>query len=200
MALHRLSGRALAPVAGALLALSLAGCSTPANTAASVYKNEKFGSEETFSQPFDTDAETACKAARLALLSQGYVVASATQDVVTGHKRFQPGGDVHVRINFTITCAHEPGAPARSTVFVNAVQDRYALKKSTSSASVGLPLASLSIPVTASDDSLVLVGSETIPAGGFYERFFSLIQRYAEGLGCEGKAAEGCAGAGGASN
>jgi hypothetical protein len=33
-------------------------------------------------------------------------------------------------------------------------------------------------PVHASDDSLVKVASETIPAGPFYDRFFALMQRY----------------------
>lgn len=195
----RLCGRGCAALTAAfLLALSAGGCATSAHTAASVYQNEKFGSEDTFSQSFDTDAATACKAARLALLSQGYVIETAEREMVAGNKRFQPGGDVHVRIGFTITCAPKPGDPGRSTVFVNAVQDRYTLKKSTSSASVGLPLASLSIPLTGSDDSLVRVGSETIPAGSFYDRFFSLVQRFASSFACDGSATANCAEAGAA--
>ena len=39
-------------------------------------------------------------------------------------------------------------------------------------------LGSLSLPLTASDDSMVKVASETIPAGQFYDRFFALIERY----------------------
>ena len=37
-------------------------------------------------------------------------------------------------------------------------------------------IGSLSIPLTASGDSLVKVASETIPAGRFYDRFFALMQ------------------------
>ncbi len=60
----------------------------------------------------------------------------------------------------------------------NAIQDRYALKKSPNSATVGVAaFGSLSIPLAASDDSLVKVASETIPAGPFYDRFFALMQR-----------------------
>ena len=36
---------------------------------------------------------------------------------------------------------------------------------------------SLSSPLSASEDSLVKVASETIPAGAFYDRFFALMQR-----------------------
>jgi hypothetical protein len=44
---------------------------------------------------------------------------------------------------------------------------------------VGLAaIGSLSIPFTASDDSMVKVASETIPAGPFYDRFFALMQRF----------------------
>jgi hypothetical protein len=62
---------------------------------------------------------------------------------------------------------------------VNAVQDRYALKKSNTSASVGLSVfGSLSLPIGSSDDSMVKVASETIPAGVFYQRFFALVDHY----------------------
>jgi hypothetical protein len=64
------------------------------------------------------------------------------------------------------------------------VQERYALKKASTSASVGLPVGSFSIPLSSSDDSLVRVGSETIPAGSFYDRFFALVQRYVREQAC----------------
>ena len=45
-------------------------------------------------------------------------------------------------------------------------------------ASVGVAaIGSVSIPLTSSEDSLVKVASETIPAGPFYDRFFALMQR-----------------------
>ena len=33
------------------------------------------------------------------------------------------------------------------------------------------------MPLSSTDDSLVKVASETIPAGEFYDRFFTLMQR-----------------------
>ena len=37
---------------------------------------------------------------------------------------------------------------------------------------------SLSLPIGSSDDSMVKVASETIPAGIFYQRFFALVENY----------------------
>jgi hypothetical protein len=47
------------------------------------------------------------------------------------------------------------------------------------SASVGVsPLGSISLPLASSTDSLVKVGSETIPPGRFYDRFFDLVEQF----------------------
>jgi hypothetical protein len=64
-------------------------------------------------------------------------------------------------------------------VFVSAVQDRYALKKSPTSASVGVgALGSVSLPFGSNDDSLVKVASSTITDAEFYRRFFQRLQQY----------------------
>ena len=61
---------------------------------------------------------------------------------------------------------------------MSAVQDRYTVKKSSTSASVGVgPIGSISLPISSSSDSLVKVASETIPVGAFYERFFDGVER-----------------------
>ena len=73
------------------------------------------------------------------------------------------------------------GKPKReSTIaFVSALQDRYSLKKTNNSASVGVGvLGSLSVPFSASDDALVKVASETVTDGRFYDRFFVLLDQY----------------------
>jgi len=64
-------------------------------------------------------------------------------------------------------------------VFISAVQDRYALKKSPTSASVGVgALGSVSLPFGSNDDSLVKVASSTVQDGDFYRRFFTRLQQY----------------------
>ncbi|MBC7415493.1 MAG: DUF2242 domain-containing protein, partial [Herminiimonas sp.] len=67
------------------------------------------------------------------------------------------------------------------TVFANAVRATYSLKKSSTSASVGVGvLGSLSVPFGMSDDALVKVASETIQSDTFYAQFFSRMENYIE--------------------
>ena len=162
----------------ASLALTAACTSTPTKKV-SVYQREGFENNETYSRLFDASVAVTCEAARRALLSQGYLINTQRTDVVAGSKSFQPEGEVHMQISFHVACLPEGRGGKVATAFVSAIQDRYTLKKNSNSASVGVgALGSLSIPVAATDDSLVKVASETIPAGVFYDRFFALMQRY----------------------
>lgn len=167
-------------------ALVLGGCGS---TKPDVYQHEEFNSAGTYSHDFTTSGQAACEAARRALLSQGYVISQADAKLVKGSKSFQPKSDSHVEIAFYVVCVNQPdgrkaasdatASAASSTMFVNALQDRYALKKVNNSASLGVGVfGSVSVPFTGSDDSMVKVASETIPAGKFYDRFFALIERY----------------------
>lgn len=165
-------------LAAAVLLVLAAGCTTRTAPLA-VYQNEGFEQDETYSRLFDAPVERTCEAARRALLSQGYVLSVVKPDAINGSKRFQPQGDVHVQIEFHVVCAPDGPGGRLATAYVNALQDRYTLKKNPNSASVGLAaIGSVSIPLAASDDSLVKVASETIPAGPFYDRFFTLMHRY----------------------
>ncbi len=144
----------------------------------SVYQNEKFQAEETYSRLFDASLEDTCEAARRALLSQGYLINPGKVGAVSGTKRFQPEGEVHVEINFNIVCVPDGKNAQLATAFVSAQQDRYAIKKSANSTSIGVSaIGSISVPMSASQDSMVKVASETIPAGEFYDRFFALMHR-----------------------
>jgi hypothetical protein len=165
----------------ALLAAALAGCTLPAQmgkSPPSAYQNERFQFDETFSRLFDGNAQETCEAARRALLSQGYVITASREAAVAGAKRFQPEGEVHLEILFTVVCVPDGPGGVLATAFVSAQQDRYVLKRVPNNASVGVGgFGSISIPLSSSEDSLVKVGSETIPAGPFYDRYFALMQR-----------------------
>ncbi|MFG6467056.1 DUF2242 domain-containing protein [Roseateles sp. BYS87W] len=165
-----------------LLAALLAGCSAlpslPEKPPKAVYQGEKFTAEETFSRLFDANVDDTCEAARRALLSQGYVISKAGGGMVQGAKRFQPEGEVHVEIAFNVVCVGEGAKQQVATAYVSALQDRYVIKKSSQAASLGVSaLGSISVPLSSTQDSMVKVASETIPAGGFYDRFFTLMQR-----------------------
>jgi hypothetical protein len=100
-------------------------------------------------------------------------------DTVDGTKNFQPTGDTHVVVEFHVVCTPGEEASSSSIVYVNAVQNGFALKKSDTSASVGLSvLGSLSLPIRSNSDAMVKISSETIPSGKFYDRFFGLVGHY----------------------
>ena len=168
--------RRLAALAALCAAALLAACHTPGQPRYGL--QERFGSGNMHSRLFDAPPAQACEAGRRALLSQGYLLTTVRPDAIAASKHFQPDGEVHVQIAFNVVCAPEGSQGKLATAYVSAIQDRYALKKSSNSASVGVSaLGSVSIPLTPSEDSLVKVASETIPAGPFYDRFFALMQR-----------------------
>ncbi|MFC3654927.1 DUF2242 domain-containing protein [Xanthomonas hyacinthi] len=168
------SANVLAFPALVLVAIGLSGCF--ARKQDNLVK-ETFNSDNTYSRSYPVQPGQACESARRALLSQGYVVAKATADAVEGTKNFQPNQESHEQLELRVSCvAH---GQDESWVFVSALQDRYALKKSATSASVGVGvLGSVSLPVGSSDDSLVRVASSTVQDGDFYKRFFELMAQY----------------------
>lgn len=168
-------------VFGALgLALVLAGVSGCSSNKAAVYEHENFDDSGTFSRSFPVSETGSCEAARRALLSQGYIITTSERGQVNGNKSFQQTADSHLQISFNVVCAANGGSTEQgSTMFANALQDRYALKKSNTSASVGVGvLGSVSMPIGSSDDSMVKVASETVTSATFYERYFALVESF----------------------
>ena len=167
-------------VFGALgLALVLAGVTGCSSKKAAVYEHENFDDSGTFSRSFPVSDAGSCEAARRALLSQGYIITSSGANQVMGNKSFQQNSENHLQISFNVTCAPDVSDEQRSTMFANALQDRYALKKSNTSASLGVGvLGSVSMPIGSSDDSMVKVASETVTAAQFYDRYFALVESF----------------------
>lgn len=161
----------------AVCVAALSACSATASRQTPVQEN--FDSNSTFSRSFDSTPAQTCEAARRALLSQGYIANARTQELIEGRKSFQPEPDLNLEINIRVVCVPQTTDGQISIGFVTALQDRYTLKKSASSASVGVgALGSLSLPFSSSSDSLVKVGSETIARRGFYDSFFDLLETY----------------------
>lgn len=166
----------LAPFHAALLAAALSGCAMPRQT---VQQYEEFTANNVYAQSFPGSAEANCEAARRALLSQGYVIGEANASLVRARKNFQPDREKHMQIEFYVVCAVNARGSDSTTVFANAVRETYSLRKSSSSASLGVgSLGSVSLPFGTTDESLVKVASETIPSQPFYARFFELVESY----------------------
>ncbi|WP_448724736.1 DUF2242 domain-containing protein [Pseudomonas farris] len=160
----------------ALVLAAAAGCSSKK---AAIYEHENFDDSGTFSRNYPVSDKQTCEAARRALLSQGYIITSADPKLVSGHKSFQQTGETHMEISFSVVCADDGSEGHHATMFANALQDRYALKKTNNSASLGVGvLGSVSMPIGSSDDSMVKVASETVSSAKFYERFFALVELF----------------------
>lgn len=181
------------PLLALLVTAALSGCGTVLPSmmpteSLRVYEQESFDNRRSFSREFVAAPGDTCNAARRALLSQGYVVSQAAHDTqIEARKRFQPGSEQHVLIEFAVVCSPIARGQPTSVAFVSATQERFQVKKNPMSASVGLsPLGSISLPLASATDQLVRTGSETIPPGRFYDRFFDLVEQFlAEQMGLE---------------
>ncbi len=159
-----------------LALLAAAGCSSKKQA---IYEHENFDDAGTFSRNYPVSDAVSCEAARRALLSQGYIITSSDAKVISGHKSFQQTGETHMEISFNVTCAADGNGNSSATMFANALQDRYALKKVNNSASLGVGvLGSVSMPIGSTDDSMVKVASETVASSRFYDRFFGLVENF----------------------
>ena len=162
----------------------LAGCARMPESMPGLERNlpftpNDFDSAGMHTRHIDASQEHTCEAARRALLSQGYLVHTATSELVAGRKYYQPHTDIHYEVEMRVVCAPEGQGDTRTSAFASALQDRYVIKKINNSASLGVgALGSVSLPVSATDDTLVKVGSETVSDPQFYERFFQLFERY----------------------
>ena len=88
----------------ALVLAGAAGCSSPKTA---VYEHENFDDSGTFSRNYPVSDIAACEAARRALLSQGYIINTAREDLVDGQKSFQPEPEAHLQIAIRVVCAPE---------------------------------------------------------------------------------------------
>ena len=144
------------------------------------YQPEAFDGKA-YVRQFDFDTARTCEAARRALLSQGYLIGEVQDGRVLGRKHFQPSPEHHVQREFSVVCAAALGSNEATTAFVSALKDQYVVRKSRDSASVRLgAIASWSLPVEGSMESMGKVASETITDPTLYERFFQLVQGFLE--------------------
>jgi len=176
--MHATMSTRLSRAAALALTLStLAACSTPPK--APLQEDFVSTGASPYTHTFQVTSTEACEGARRALLSQGYMTTLIRPDTVDATKNFQPASDSHFTVEFHIVCTAGDDATNSSIVYANAVQSGYALKKSDTSASVGLSvLGSLSLPIRQNSDAMVKISSETIQSGKFYDGFFGLISHY----------------------
>jgi len=98
--------------ATAALALSVWGCARmpealPGPERAIAFPPNDFDSADVHTRHLRAPQAPTCEAARRALLSQGYIVETATKDEVKGRKYYQPTPDVHYEVQMRVVCAAE---------------------------------------------------------------------------------------------
>ena len=143
------------------------------------YQQEMFdASTNLFSRNFNASSVDACEAARRALLNQGYLTKITAPGAIDATKDFQPTEDKHIQIEFHVVCIPGEETSDTSIVYANAVQNGFALKKSDTTASVGLSiLGSVSLPIRSNSDAMVKISAQTIQSHQFYDRFFEFVGR-----------------------
>lgn len=164
------------------MAMALAACGGKGGRSEAPPLGEVFGAEDTYSRSYPVAPEVACEATRRALLGQGYILKPSATDALEASKHFQPESDIHTQLNVRATCVPQVGGSA--IVFINAVQERYALKGQSSSASVGVSMigsVSVPVPIGGGNANLVRVGSNTVQNQQFYTRLFDRVGFYLPG-------------------
>jgi hypothetical protein len=152
-----------------LCVLLQAGCGTKA-----VYIDESFSVDSPFKIKTRGDTTLACESVRRALLGQGYLIDLATSEEVKARKATRGEGKQNSFIEMNAVCVPDTGG---STIFATGVLSTYAMKMSSSSASVGVSaIGSISLPIGQSVDSLVKVAEQTIDDKDFYKRFFTAVE------------------------
>lgn len=159
------------PVLVLLFPALVAGCAH--DRPAPAWHAEAFSEESPFEYRTPVSAGEVCAVGQRALLSQGYQVDSLQPQSVRGRKFFQPGPGHHMELGISLVCLP---TPVGSVLYANALQTRYELKTSTTSAGVSVAgMGSISLPWLSDKDSLVKVGEETVADPEFYRRLFALI-------------------------
>lgn len=141
-----------------------------------VYRDEDFAPGSPYHREVAADPDVACEAATRALLGQGYALEESPPRAIRARKAFQPDQETNVILQFNVVCK---GNRDTATVFANAVQTRYELKKTSQSTSLSVPsVGAISLPWGDKTEAQVQVGSETVSDPDFYDRFFALLERY----------------------
>jgi hypothetical protein len=155
-------------------ALACGGCASPKVDVA----QESISARAPFSRTFQGSGDAVCWSVKRALLSQGYMLDRPGESgVLTGTRDFQPDPKLNISYHLQTTCADN--RDGSSIVFVTAEREESRLQKMKQSTSVGVGPATLTMP-SGSAQVLGVVRRETIKDPAFYDRFFSLVQSYAD--------------------
>src|SRR5690606_32068788 len=87
---------------------------------ASSFTPNDFSRVSMYTRHVQASQQRTCEAARRALLSQGYLVHTATHELVAGRKFYQPTADIHYTVEMRVVCAAEGSHDDRTSAFASA--------------------------------------------------------------------------------
>src|SRR5260221_2241142 len=153
-------------------AIVLAGCGTK-----EAYRNETFKADTPFSKKIQGSGDAVCFSVKRAFLSQGYMLDRSSDSVImTGTKDSQVDDETNVTLRLQTSCVDNKDGS--STVFASASQEVSKLQSAKTSTSAGVGIFTVTVPT--SEKSLRALKREAIQDVSFYQRFYSLVQNFAE--------------------
>ncbi len=155
--------------------LACAMCVLAACSSDPVHRQESFDPKSPYQYRVPAEPGLACNAAKLTLLSQGYVIDTPSQNQLKGSKSFQPEADRHVILDFNVHCV---GTRNGTMLYANATESRFDLKKNSQSAGISIAsVGGITLPWGTSSESLVKVAGLTVSDPQFYRRFYTLVEQ-----------------------
>lgn len=157
-------------------ALALLAACTHTPPVQPAYEAETFSPQSPFQSRLGIGPLAACHLGQRALLSQGYLLETATTDTVKGYKFFQRDGNRQLRLEITLVCMPEGSG---SVIYANALQTRYEIKATANSSGLTVAgIGSISLPWSEGKEALIKVGEETVSDPDFYRRLFELLRSF----------------------
>src|SRR3954463_125704 len=143
-----------------------------------VYQDEKFADNTPYSKRVQGSGEVVCWSVKRAFLTQGYLLDRSSDPViVTGTKDVQSDDKTNETLRLQATCVDN--RDGTSSVFASANYEVSKLQRTPSTVSAAVSLATITVPA-GSETSLRLQSRETIKDAKFYERFYALVEKFAD--------------------
>lgn len=141
-------------------------------------KDELFEPATPFSKTVPLSGDTVCWSVKRAFLSQGYLLDRSSDSVImTGTKDTQLDDKTSISLRLQTTCVDN--RDGSSTIFATANRETAKLQSVITSFSAGVSFATVTVP-SGMEKVLRVVSRETIKDPRFYERFYLLVESYAQ--------------------
>jgi len=143
-----------------------------------VYHDETFAAETPFSTKVRGSGEVVCWSVKRAFLTQGYMLDRSSDAVIlTGSKDLQTDDDTNETLRLQATCVDN--RDGTSSVFASASHEVSKVQNVKQSVSAGVGIATVTVPA-GSEKVLRPISRATIKDPMFYERFYALVQSFAD--------------------